>query len=153
VSGARRQARAAALQALYAWEVGHTPPAEALDAVLRAHYPDAGVETRDRAANLVQGTVAALADLDRTIDAHSQHWRVARLAIIDRLILRMAIWELQQPQPTPRPVVLNEAIELARRFSSEDAVKFVNGVLDAVGRTIDAGHRPAESGDSQPHGQ
>jgi N utilization substance protein B len=152
VSDPRREARAAALQALYGWEVGRTPPGEALDAVLRAHYPDATAETTAIATDIVQGTVAGVADLDRTIEAHSQHWRVERLAIIDRLILRMAIWELQQPGRTPRPVVLNEAIELARRFSSEEAVTFVNGVLDAVGRTIDAGDRPAGT-DSNRHVQ
>jgi N utilization substance protein B len=151
VSGARREARAAALQALYAWEVGRTPPGEALEAVLRTHYPDASAETSAMAADLVQGTAAGVADLDRTIETHAQHWRVERLAVIDRLILRMAIWELQQPERTPRPVVLNEAIELARRFSSEDAVKFVNGVLDAVGRAIDAGQQPAGNDDSKRH--
>jgi len=144
VSGPRRQARAAALQALYAWEVGRTPPAEALGAVLAAHYPDAGADLQSQAADLVQGTVAGLADLDRIIAAHAQHWRVERLAVIDRLILRMAIWELRQPEGTARAVVLNEAIELARRFSSEDAVKFVNGVLDAVSRSIEAGTHDVE---------
>jgi len=153
VSDARRQARAAALQALYAWEVGRTAPDEALEAVLGAHYPDASADTKALAADLVQGTVAALTDLDRTIGAHAEHWRVERLAVIDRLILRMAIWELQQSARTPRAVVLNEAIELARRFSSEDAVKFVNGVLDAVGRTIDAGQDPAGNDDSNRHVQ
>lgn len=153
MSDVRREARAAALQALYAWEVGRTAPDEALEAVLSAHYPDASADAKALAADLVHGTVAALTDLDRTIGAHAEHWRVERLAVIDRLILRMAVWELQQPARTPRAVVLNEAIELARRFSSEDAVKFVNGVLDAVGRTIDAGQEPAGNDDSNRHVQ
>ena len=153
MSDVRREARAAALQALYAWEVGRTPPDEALEAVLSAHYPDAGADAKALAADLVHGTVAAPADLDKTIGAHAEHWRVERLAVIDRLILRMAVWELQQPGRTPRAVVMNEAIELARRFSSEDAVKFVNGVLDAVGRTLDAGQEPAGNDDANPHVQ
>jgi N utilization substance protein B len=144
VSGPRRQARAAALQALYAWEVGRMPAADALDAVLTAHYPGAGADLRTQAAGLVHGTVAAVPDLDRLIAVHARHWRVERLAVIDRLILRMAIWELRQPEGTARAVVLNEAIELTRRFSTEDAVKFVNGVLDAVRRSLEAGPHHVE---------
>ncbi len=139
MSDARRQAREIALQVLYSWEVGRTTPDQALESVVAAHYPDAAPGVLATAAEMVHGTVAAIADLDRIIGAHSQHWRVERLAVIDRLVLRMAVWELRQPARAARGVVLNEALELARRFSSEDAVKFVNGVLDAVCRTLDAG--------------
>ena len=71
--------------------------------------------------------------------------------MIDRLVLRMAVWELRQPARAARGVVLNEALELARRFSSEDAVKFVNGVLDAVCRTLDAGPPLPGDRDSNSH--
>ncbi len=138
MSDPRREARAAALQALYAWEVGRLAPDQSLAEVLRAHYPDATAALRTLAGDLVEGTASGVAEFDRLIDAHALHWRVERLAVIDRLILRMAIWELRQPARTPPAVVVNEAIELARRFSSEDAVKFVNGVLDAVRRTLEA---------------
>ncbi len=138
MSDPRREARAAALQALYAWEVGRLAPDQSLAEVLRAHYPDATAALRTLAGDLVEGTASGVAEFDRLIDAHAVHWRVERLAVIDRLILRMAIWELRQPSRTPPAVVVNEAIELARRFSSEDAVKFVNGVLDAVRRTLEA---------------
>jgi N utilization substance protein B len=153
VSDARRQAREAALQALYAWEVGRTTPEAAVEIVLGGQYPDATPALQAMAGEIVRGTVAAVADLDRTIGEYSRHWRVERLAVIDRLVLRMAIWELQQPERTPRRVVLNEALELARRFSSEDAVKFVNGVLDAVSRALDAGQTPAGDDDPNHHVQ
>jgi N utilization substance protein B len=70
------------------------------------------------------------------IAAHSEHWRVSRLATIDRLILRMAVWELRHEAETPAPVVLDEAIELARTFSGEGAVAFVNGVLDGIRKAL-----------------
>lgn len=151
MSDARRQAREIALQVLYSWEVGRTSPDQAIESVVAAHYPDAAGDVLATAGQIVRGTVAAIADLDRIIGAHSQHWRVERLAVIDRLVLRIAVWELQQPARAPRRVVLNEALELARRFSTEDAVKFVNGVLDAVCRTLDAGSPSPGDDNSNSH--
>lgn len=128
----RHQAREAALQVLYFWEVGHAAPQAALEAFFAEHLPEADPSVREFAAAMVLGTVAEVADLDRVISRHSAHWRIERLAVIDRLILRQALWELRHRPDTPAAVVLNEAIELARRFSGEHAVRFVNGVLDAV---------------------
>ncbi len=70
------------------------------------------------------------------IQAHSEHWRLERLAVIDRLILRIAVWELRHAPDTPPAVVMNEALELARTFSTDDAVRFVNGVLDAIRKSL-----------------
>ena len=151
MSARRREAREAALQALYSWEVGQLTPAAAVADVLASHYADATESVRRQATEIVQGTVAAVADLDRLIADHSRHWRVERLAVIDRLILRMAIWELRQPSAPPKAVVLNEAIELARRFSGEESVKFVNGVLDAVSRALETGERPASQDEPNHH--
>lgn len=130
----RTQAREAALQILYFWEVGRAQPITAMDAYFAEHQPDADDELKAFAARLVLGTIAEIDGLDRAIERHARHWRIDRLAIVDRLILRMAIWELRHEVDTPPAVVLNEAIELARQFSSDDAVGFVNGVLDAVRR-------------------
>ena len=88
----------------------------------------------DFASRLVLGTIGELQALDRIIERHTRRWRIDRLAVIDRLVLRMAIWELRHEPSTPAAVVINEALELTRRFSSEDAVRFVNGVLDAARR-------------------
>jgi N utilization substance protein B len=135
-SGPRHQAREAALQVLYFWEVGGASPDAALRSFFDEHQPDATDAVRAFTAELVRGTIADVAALDQLIEQHSQHWRLERLAIIDRLILRMAAWELQHERDTAAAVVLNEALELARTFSGDEAVKFVNGVLDAIRKTL-----------------
>lgn len=133
----RHQAREAALQALYLWEVGRTDPASAIDTYFTEHKPDASDAVQQFARTLFFGTTSEIAALDALIQAHSEHWRLERLAVIDRLILRMAAWELQHADDTPPAVVLNEALELARTFSTDDAVRFVNGVLDAIRKALD----------------
>jgi transcription antitermination protein NusB len=129
----RRAARRAALQMLYQWEVGRTP----LDEVARTFWamdgPALAPADRELALALAYGTVAEQAGIDERIAAAAEHWRLDRMAVMDRLILRLAVWELGHLD-TPPKVVINEAIELARTFSTEDAVKFVNGVLDGIRR-------------------
>ncbi len=134
---ARHQAREAALQALYFWEVGSAPPDVAIEAVLDEHWPEASEAVKRFAGEIVHGTVLHMAELDALIAEHSQHWRLERLAVIDRLVLRLALWELLYAPETPPAVVLNEALELTRAFSTDDAVKFVNGVLDAIRQALD----------------
>ena len=138
MTGPRRQAREAALQILYFWEVGRAEPDAAIDSYFAEHAPEADETVVTFAAALVHGTISELGPIDAIIEQHSQHWRLGRLAVIDRLILRMAAWELRHETDTPPAVVLNEAIELARRFSSPDAVRFVNGVLDGIRKTLGA---------------
>jgi N utilization substance protein B len=136
MSTPRHQAREAALGALYLWEMGRTNPVEALDTFFTEHAPDAPDTVRGFASQIVIGTTEDTAALDALISKHSQHWRVERLAVIDRLILRMAAWELQHATDTPAAVVLNEALELARTFSTDDSVRFVNGVLDSIRKSL-----------------
>lgn len=140
-TGHRHQAREAALQILYQWEVGKLPPAEA--AARRWHIEDEGAPlpepARRFAEALALGTAAHVGDLDPLIEQHAQHWRLERMAIVDRLILRMAVFEFLHMRETPRAVVIDEAIELARTFSEPDAVRFVNGVLDGVHHALAAG--------------
>jgi transcription antitermination protein NusB len=131
-----RAAREAALQVLYLGEIGRTSPALALDAYFEEHQPEAPGELRARTNAIVGGTSLAAPELDRLIGEHATNWRIERLAVLDRLILRMAIWELQETPPRPAAMVINEAIELARRFSTEESAKFVNGVLDAGRKTL-----------------
>jgi N utilization substance protein B len=134
----RRQARTAALQILYFWQVSGAPPATAVEAYFAEHLPEADAAVRAFAGELVQGAAAEAADLDRLIAAHAEHWRLERLALIDRQILRLAAWELRHHHAdTPAAVIMNEALELARAFSGEEAVPFVNGVLDGIRRTIE----------------
>ena len=132
----RRQAREAALQALYFWEVGRTAPDEALDAVFAEHLPDAADTVRAFAETLMRGAVATHQETDALIEKQSNHWRLERLSVIDKSILRLAVWELQHQPETPPAVILNEALELARTFSGDESVKFVNGVLDGIRKAL-----------------
>ncbi|MCC7008376.1 MAG: transcription antitermination factor NusB [Acidobacteria bacterium] len=143
----RRQAREAALRILYFWEVGQADPREAIGAYFQEHAPAAPAEVVEFASTIVLGTVTEIGGIDALIERHTRHWRLERLAVIDRLILRIGTWELAHRGDTPAPVILNEAIELARRFGTDESVRFVNGVLDAILKTLDAGGstRPAES--------
>ena len=124
------------MQVLYLCDVGGATPAEALDAYMATHEPDLAESTKEFAAALVVGATAEQPRLDALIQEHSRHWRLERLAILDRLILRMATWELLHEPDVPAAVVLDEAIELARTFSTDDSVRFVNGVLDGIRQTL-----------------
>ena len=132
MTGPRHRAREAALQILYFWEIGRTQPQAATETFFDEHQPEAEEGVRAFADRLVRGTIADIEALDKVIERHSRHWRLERMAVLDRLILRLAIWELRHPEDVPPLVIVNEALELARRFSTEDAVRFINGVLDAV---------------------
>ena len=138
-SGSRHRAREAAFQMLYQWEIGRaTPETAAADyqTIEQEGVAPLTPVSRRFAEALVAGTVADVAQIDALIGSHAQHWRIERIAIVDRLILRLAIFELLHVPDTPPSVVIDEAIELARTFSEEEAVRFVNGVLDAVYKSL-----------------
>lgn len=134
----KHRAREAALQMLYQWEVGRTGAHEAIVTYWPAHDPDGEIDEdlRTFANGLVNGVVERVAEIDRLIAARAVNWRVERMAIIDRMVLRLAVFELLSETDIPVRVVINEAIELARTFSGDEAVAFVNGVLDAVRRDL-----------------
>jgi len=105
-------------------------------------YSDDGENTQplkpDRfMEQLARGTAADVSEIDKQIAAKSEHWRVERMAVVDRNILRLAIYELRLAE-LPAPVVIDEALELARQFSSDESLAFINGVLDAVHRQANA---------------
>jgi transcription antitermination protein NusB len=140
--GWARQARAAAIQMLYQWEVGRLSVPEVAESFWRigeADAPPVSERARTRAAALVAGTAAAVPRIDPIIEQASRNWRLDRMPVVDRLVLRLAIYELLHEPDTPPAVVIDEALELVRHFSSEEAVSFVNGVLDAVKRRIESG--------------
>ncbi len=132
----RHEAREAALRVLYFCEVGRAEPVDALEAYFAEHALDAPEAVRRFTGELVRGTIGETTALDELIGRHTSNWRVDRLAMIDRLILRMAAWELAHVPETPPAVVLNEAIELARSFGTDESPRFVNGVLDAIRRAL-----------------
>ena len=135
---ARHRAREAALQMLYQWDVGRAGAYEAIATYWPSRDPEETLEPalQEFANGLVRGTVARVAELDALLAKHTQNWRVERMAVIDRLVLRLGTYELVAEPATPPKVVINEAIELARSYSGEEAVGFVNGVLDAVRREL-----------------
>jgi N utilization substance protein B len=140
---ARHRAREAALQMLYQWEVGRASAHEAIvtywparDAEGAADGTTLAPAAREFANALVRGTIERVAEADGLIAAHARNWRVERMAIVDRLTLRLAIAELLTDPDVPGRVVINEALELARTFSGEEAVPFINGILDAVAKTL-----------------
>jgi transcription antitermination protein NusB len=140
-TGARHHAREAALQILYQWEVGRVDPGEAVSRHwdIEQSGPEVAEAGRRFAEELVLGTVAHLASIDPLIEEHAKHWRLERMAVIDRLILRLAVYEFLFRRDTPRTVAIDEAIELARTYSEQDAARFVNGVLDGIHHAIAAG--------------
>jgi N utilization substance protein B len=129
----RHKSREHALQMLFQWEIGKQQPSrieEGFWKIARAEKT-----TRGFANELFEGAVSGAAELDALVAGHAEHWRLERMSVIDRAILRLAAFELHSPQ-TPAKVVLNEALELTKKFSSAEAVPFVNGVLDALLRTM-----------------
>jgi N utilization substance protein B len=134
----RRRAREAALQMLYQWEIGRASAYEAIATYWPAHDAENPLDEtlREFANGLVRGTIGRVPEIDGILAAHSQHWRLERMTVIDRLILRLAVYEFLAESQTPPPVVINEALELARAYSGEEAVAFVNGVLDAVRKAM-----------------
>lgn len=139
----RHAAREAALQILYQWEIGGASLDDTLAAYwdVREQDPDgsgAGPVDREYAAALARGTAGKLAELDPLIEAQAEHWRLSRMAVVDRLILRLAAYELRYVADVPAAVAIDEALDLTRTFSSEEAVRFVNGVLDGIARGRDA---------------
>ena len=137
---ARRRAREAALQMLYHCEVGRVSADQAIAAHVEIGQstPFESPQAERFAALLVTGTVERAGEIDPVVAASAEHWRPERMAVIDRLILRMAVYQLRYMPDVPPSVVINEAIELARRFGGEESGRFVNGVLDAVKRKLEA---------------
>jgi N utilization substance protein B len=129
----RSKAREFALQMLFQWDMSPEEPAR-----LEARFwrgARAAKQTREFANRLFEGAAAEAGAVDELLAAHTENWRAERLAAIDRAILRLAAYELKQGE-TPPKVVLNEALELAKKFSTEEASAFVNGVLDSVFKSL-----------------
>lgn len=149
----RHRAREAALQVLYQWEIGKADVGSAADTFFDLQWADPEPppdDLRTFGTQLAQDTVRRLAETDALIADTVERWRPERMAVLDRLILRMAVTELLRtlrPAQAGRPlgrddlappaVVINEALELARTFSTEEAVKFINGMLDAIRRKLE----------------
>jgi N utilization substance protein B len=133
--GRRRQGRELALQLLYELDVREAgDPGEIADAFWRRQVvPD---DVRAFADGLVRGTKAHQSKIDELITRFAEHWDLDRMAVVDRNILREGIFELLWVPTVPPKVVINEALEIAKKFSTEESTRFINGILDRVRREL-----------------
>ncbi|HEV2193962.1 MAG TPA: transcription antitermination factor NusB [Candidatus Acidoferrum sp.] len=129
----RTKSREFAMQMLFQWDMSQQDPAKLEGKFWKS--AKAADKTREFANQLFEGAAKEIAALDEIIGKHCENWRFERLAAIDRAILRLAIHEMSSSD-TPPKVVLNEAVELAKKFSSEESGAFVNGVLDSVHKSL-----------------
>ena len=133
--GTRRKSRELALQMLFQADMGRQPA----DEVRRTFWGErAAVEaaTRSFADQLFRVALERAPEIDAFIERHAEHWRMERMAVVDRNLLRAGVAEFLGFPETPKPVIINESLEIARRFSSPESVHFINGVLDSIAREL-----------------
>jgi N utilization substance protein B len=154
--GKRRKAREAALRLLFQLEFNATDPEDLILGYWE--HQKAADDVREYATWLVRGIRAGQEEVDGAIQAASEHWRIARMAVVDRNILRIAVFELLTAKTLVPAIIINEALEIAKRYSGEEASVFINGILDAVRKTLGAGKKPpgdaeAETDKEGTHGR
>jgi len=134
--GTRRKSRELTLQMLFQADMGKQDPDQVRKTFWRERG-EVGEEVQGFAEDLFRVATDRASEIDGLIEGHAEHWRMDRMAAVDRNLLRAAVAELLGFPATPRAVVINEALEIARKFSSPEAVQFINGVLDSVGRELE----------------
>ena len=133
--GTRRKSRELTMQMLFQGDLGKQTP-EQVRKLFWASVVDIDDETRGFAEDLHRVAVSRGAEIDALIEEHSKNWRLERMPVVDRSLLRAAIAEMLGFPKTPAAVVINESLEVARRFAAPESVNFLNGVLDAVARDL-----------------
>jgi len=133
--GARRKARECALQMLFQWDVTR----EGVEEVTSSFWETRKVsqQVRDFADAWLIRTVDDIESIDSFIEKNAENWRIDRMSTIDRNLLRLAVQELLYDEATPKSVIINEAIEIARRYGAEKSPKFINGVLDSIRKDLE----------------
>ena len=128
--GARRKARELALQMLYQYDLSSNPPQQIVDTFeeLQKSKPN----TREFAVKIFRGTVEHLPELDDMIQRQADNWRLSRMAVVDRNIIRMSVYEFLHENDTPKLVIIDEAIEIAKKFGTQKSSQFINGILDGI---------------------
>jgi N utilization substance protein B len=140
--GLRRQARERAVQALYQLDSNETLASGHAAETLRIFWQSlepSEPEVEELAAPLIAGVIAHLVELDRTVEEVSVNWRVARMATVDRNVLRLGAFELLHRPDVPPKVAINEAIDIATRYGSEESGSFINGILDKIAQRVGLG--------------
>jgi N utilization substance protein B len=133
--GTRRKSRELTMQMLFQGDLGKQTP----DEVRKLFWPsrdDIDAETRGFAEDLYRVATSRIAEIDGIIEQHSQNWRIERMPVVDRNLLRAAIAEMIGYPGTPGPIIINESLEIARRYAAPESIHFLNGVLDAVAREL-----------------
>ena len=133
VVGKRRKSRELAMQMLFQADVGKQTPDEVRKTFWQTR-DDVDDDTRGFTEDIFRVATAREAEIDALIEAHSAHWKLPRMAAVDRNLLRAAVAELVGFPGTPAPIIINEALEIARRYSAPESINFLNGVLDAIAR-------------------
>jgi N utilization substance protein B len=135
--GARRKARVCALQMLFQFDIARPQVDELVHTYWGELGDDMADDGREFANKLVLGAIERLDEIDILIKQRAENWRISRMAVVDRNILRLAIYEFLHESETPKTVIINEALEIARRFSTFEATQFINGILDAIKRDLE----------------
>jgi transcription antitermination protein NusB len=133
--GTRRKSRELVLQMLFQSDMGK----QQADQVAKTFWPqrdDVDDETRGFADDLFRLASDRSGEIDQLIQKHAEHWRLERMAAVDRNILRAGVAEFLGYPKTPKPVIINEALEIARKFSAPESVHFINGVLDSIAKEM-----------------
>ena len=133
--GSRRKAREYALQMLFQWDITH----DSIDQIQATFWEgqDEPEETREFAETLASRSIENVEKIDQLIERHAENWRLDRMAVVDRNILRLATYEFLYDPETPKTIVINEAIEIARRFSAQESPQFINGILDSIRKEVE----------------
>jgi transcription antitermination protein NusB len=140
--GTRRKSRELALQMLFQADLGQQP----IEEVRKTFWQGRGEvapEVKGFAEDIFRVARDRAPEIDKLIENHAENWRMDRMAAVDRNLMRAAVAELLGFPKTPRAVIINEAIEIARKFSSPESVQFINGVLDSIGKEIEAAPKPS----------
>jgi N utilization substance protein B len=132
--GKRRKSRELAMQMLFQADVGRQTPDEVRSTFWRAR-DEVDPAARGFAEDLFRVAVARAAEIDALLEQHSKHWRLSRMPAVDRNLLRMAVAELLGFPGTPVPIVIDEALEIARRYSAPESIDFLNGMLDTIAKS------------------
>jgi N utilization substance protein B len=132
--GVRRRGREYALQMLFAMDLNEYKP----DEVFAGFHAiqDLNRDAFYHARRLVDGIFSHIEDIDAILAAYAKNWKISRMAVVDRNILRLALFELKYLNDAPFQIIVNEALEIAKEFSEEDSSQFINGILDAASREL-----------------
>jgi transcription antitermination protein NusB len=134
-TGKRRKSRELAMQMLFQSDVGKQTPDQVRQSFWKAREESIDMDTRGFAEDLFRVATTREEEIDTLIEQHSAHWRIPRMPAVDRNLLRLAVAELLGFPGTPVPIVINESLEIAKRYSAPESLGFLNGILDAIAKS------------------